>query len=89
MLAMNRTARLTEIRCPQCFLAVVQQIGGGLDTSLQHWTFGVGLKGVRTEEQAADVIRVVDECLAEVVAHGFPADAVNASLNTIEFQVTF
>lgn len=62
-------------------------VGGGLDTTLQHMTFSVGLKGVKTEENASAVIDMVNMCLAEVAEVGFSDDAIEASVNTIEFQL--
>jgi Zn-dependent M16 (insulinase) family peptidase len=62
-------------------------IGGGLDSTLQQMTFSVGLKGVASEANATLVVDLVLDCLGEMAMDGFPADAIEASLNTIEFQL--
>merc|ERR1719424_2164180 len=54
-------------------------MGGGLSDELKQATFSIGLKGVKPE----DVPKV--EALA--VSTLFEADAIEASLNTIEFSL--
>lgn len=61
-------------------------VGGGLSDELQQATFAVGLKGVAP----ADVDKVEPLVLAvlrQAAADGFAADAVTASLNTVEFAL--
>jgi Zn-dependent M16 (insulinase) family peptidase len=62
-------------------------IGGGLDTTLLQATFGIGLKGVTTEEDAAALETLILKTMESLSVTGFPQDAVEASMNTIEFQM--
>ncbi|KAM3567713.1 hypothetical protein VYU27_010147, partial [Nannochloropsis oceanica] len=61
-------------------------IGGGLDDTLLQNTFSVGLKGVK-EEDFSKVEQLVLEILQDCVKEGFPADAIAASVNSIEFSL--
>lgn len=61
-------------------------IGGGLSDELKQATFSVGLKGV-PPEKVADVEALVVKVLEEVVKAGFDDSAVEASMNSIEFQL--
>jgi len=61
-------------------------MGGGLSDELKQATFSIGLKGV----QPADVPKVealAIETLKKAAEDGFEADAIEASLNTIEFSL--
>jgi presequence protease len=61
-------------------------IGGGVDDSLRQITFSVGLKGV----DPADVNRVaevIQGTLADLVHTGLEREQIEASINTIEFQL--
>jgi len=61
-------------------------IGGGFGLSLQQASFGVGLKGVAAgAEQAEAVSRLILATLEAVAETGFAADAIEASMNTMEF----
>jgi Zn-dependent M16 (insulinase) family peptidase len=62
-------------------------IGGGLDTTLLQGTFGIGLKGVGTDEDAAALEALIIETLKELSVNGFPEDAIESTINTIEFQM--
>ena len=58
-------------------------MGGGLSDELKQATFSIGLKGVAPE----DVPKVEDLAIAtlkQAASDGFEADAIEASLNTIE-----
>jgi len=61
-------------------------IGGGLSDELKQATFSVGLKGVRPEN-VPEVEKLIISVLEDVVAKGFDKDAVEASLNSIEFSL--
>eukprot|EP00616_Rhizochromulina_sp_CCMP1243_P000175 CAMPEP_0118974666 /NCGR_PEP_ID=MMETSP1173-20130426/12764_1 /TAXON_ID=1034831 /ORGANISM="Rhizochromulina marina cf, Strain CCMP1243" /LENGTH=1033 /DNA_ID=CAMNT_0006924443 /DNA_START=71 /DNA_END=3172 /DNA_ORIENTATION=+ len=61
-------------------------IGGGLSDELSQATFSVGLKGVRAEDVSA-VERLVAETLEKIEAEGVEESAVEASLNSMEFQL--
>ncbi|KAJ1445570.1 Metalloenzyme, LuxS/M16 peptidase-like protein [Pelagophyceae sp. CCMP2097] len=61
-------------------------VGGGVGDSLKQATFSAGLKGV-TAENVAKVEALVVDTLAGAVRDGFDAEAVEASLNTIEFAM--
>jgi hypothetical protein len=61
-------------------------VGGGLSDELQQATYGIGLKGVAP----ADVDKVeplVLSVLQAAATDGFAADAVTASINTVEFAL--
>ena len=59
-------------------------IGGGLSDELKQPTFAVGLKGVEADKVDA-VEALVLETLEEIAETGFDAEAVAASMNTVEF----
>jgi len=61
-------------------------IGGGLSDELKQATFSAGLKGVKPDDVPA-VEALVQSTLAQVAAAGFDADAVEASMNTVEFSL--
>ncbi len=61
-------------------------VGGGVSDELKQMTFSVGLKGVAKE----DVGKVEDlaiKTLADVARNGFEQEAIDASLNTVEFDL--
>jgi Zn-dependent M16 (insulinase) family peptidase len=61
-------------------------IGGGLDTETRQMTFSAGLKGVDPARTAA-VVTLVLETLAVLARDGIDPDTVEASVNTLEFQL--
>jgi len=61
-------------------------MGGGLSDELKQATFSIGLKGVKPED-VPKVEELAISTLAKAAAEGFPQDAIEASLNTIEFQL--
>ena len=61
-------------------------MGGGLSDELKQATFSVGLKGVEPDN-VAKVEELALTTLQGVAARGFGADEVEASMNTIEFQL--
>lgn len=60
--------------------------GGGLSDELLQATFSVGMKGVQ-QSDVRKVEELVRNQLAEAADRGFPADAVEAALNTYEFKL--
>jgi len=60
--------------------------GGGFSDDLKQSTFSVGLKGVKKDD-VPKVEALIDETLRKVVKEGFEADAVEATMNSIEFSV--
>jgi presequence protease len=60
--------------------------GGGLSDELLQATYSVGLKGVKEGKMAEAELLILDT-LAKVQKEGFTADDIEASLNTIEFQM--
>jgi presequence protease len=60
--------------------------GGGLSDELLQATYSVGLKGVK-EENMENAEQLILDTLAKVEKEGFTADDIEASLNTIEFQM--
>eukprot|EP01062_Namystynia_karyoxenos_P067198 TRINITY_DN61095_c0_g1_i1.p1 TRINITY_DN61095_c0_g1~~TRINITY_DN61095_c0_g1_i1.p1 ORF type:complete len:1144 (+),score=404.60 TRINITY_DN61095_c0_g1_i1:76-3432(+) len=61
-------------------------IGGGVADHLLQWTFHVGLKGV-SKENTTKVTELVLSTLRQIAEQGVPADAVEASINSIEFAL--
>ena len=61
-------------------------MGGGLSDELKQATFSIGLKGVKPDD-VAKVEELAVSTLAAAAKDGFDADAIEASLNTIEFSL--
>jgi len=61
-------------------------MGGGVSDELKQATFSIGLKGVKPED-VSKVEELAITTLAQVAADGFEADALEASLNTVEFRL--
>jgi len=61
-------------------------MGGGLSDELKQATFSIGLKGVKPED-VPKVEALAVETLKQAAVDGFEADAIEASLNTIEFSL--
>ena len=62
--------------------------GGGYSSGLQQATWQVGLKGVVLGDVAKEqVTNLILETLEQCAATGFEADAIEASMNTIEFRL--
>ena len=60
--------------------------GGGLEDELLQPTYGVGLKGVAPGNVAA-VEQLIHDTLTKLSVEGFTQQAVDASVNTIEFSL--
>jgi presequence protease len=60
--------------------------GGGLSDELLQATYSVGLKGVQ-KEKVAEAEQLILDTLAKVEKEGFAEDDIEASLNTMEFQM--
>jgi len=60
--------------------------GGGLSDELLQATFSVGMKGVKGDD-VSDLEKLIVETFEKVAKDGFEADAIAASMNTIEFQL--
>ncbi len=61
-------------------------VGGGLNDHLRQMTFSVGLKGIAVED-AGQVERLIEETLVGLARNGIESEMLEASLNTIEFQL--
>lgn len=61
-------------------------IGGGIDSDLLQPQFSIGLKGV-LEDDTQKVEELVISTLTKLVEEGFGSDAIEASMNTIEFSL--
>lgn len=61
-------------------------MGGGVSDELKQATFSIGLKGVKPDD-VPKVEELATSTLAQAVADGFEDDAIEASLNTIEFSL--
>uniref|UniRef100_A0A7S2CTU1 Peptidase M16C associated domain-containing protein n=1 Tax=Haptolina brevifila TaxID=156173 RepID=A0A7S2CTU1_9EUKA len=61
-------------------------MGGGVADELKQATFSIGLKGVKKED-VAKVEELAIETLRAAAKSGFDEDAIEASLNTIEFSL--
>ncbi|MDX1412467.1 MAG: insulinase family protein, partial [Nitrospirales bacterium] len=60
--------------------------GGGLSGNLRELTFGVGLKGIDSED-AGQVEKLILDKLRELADSGFEQDMIEAAVNSIEFQL--
>ena len=60
--------------------------GGGLSDELLQATFSIGMKGVKAEN-VSPLEQLIVDTLEKVAKEGFEADAIAASMNTIEFQL--
>jgi len=60
--------------------------GGGLSDELLQATFSIGMKGVMPDD-VPKLEKLVIDTLEKVVKEGFEADAIAASMNTIEFSL--
>lgn len=61
-------------------------VGSGVEDELLQPQFSIGLKGV-SEDDIQKVEELVMSTLKNLVEEGFDADAVEASMNTIEFSL--
>ncbi|CAM9175888.1 unnamed protein product, partial [Ascophyllum nodosum] len=61
-------------------------IGGGLSSELLQNTFSIGLKGV-LKENVPKVEALVLETLEKIAEEGFDQEAIDASINSIEFNL--
>ncbi|XP_027105923.1 presequence protease 1, chloroplastic/mitochondrial-like [Coffea arabica] len=61
-------------------------VGGGIEDELLQPQFSIGLKGVQ-EDNIQKVEELIMKCLKQLEEDGFDSDAVEASLNTIEFSL--
>eukprot|EP00244_Chara_vulgaris_P009641 TRINITY_DN4184_c0_g2_i1.p1 TRINITY_DN4184_c0_g2~~TRINITY_DN4184_c0_g2_i1.p1 ORF type:complete len:1050 (+),score=217.40 TRINITY_DN4184_c0_g2_i1:309-3152(+) len=61
-------------------------IGGGLEDELRQPQFAIGLKGV-AEEDVGKVEELIFSTIKKLADEGFDPEAVEASMNTIEFSL--
>ncbi|XP_078441624.1 presequence protease 1 [Wolffia australiana] len=61
-------------------------VGGGMEDELLQPQFSIGLKGV-SEDDIQKVEELVMSTLEKLAEEGFDSDAVEASMNTIEFSL--
>lgn len=61
-------------------------VGGGIEDELLQPQFSIGLKGV-SEDDIQKVEELIMKTLENLAEEGFDADAVEASMNTIEFSL--
>ena len=63
-------------------------VGWGISTSLIQSLFSMGLNGVK-EEHVSDVEQLIIATMMEAADNGFTNDEISASMNTLEFQVSY
>jgi presequence protease len=61
-------------------------VGGGLDTDTRQMNFSIGLKGMEMES-IPKMQQLVFDVLKNAASNGFEKDAIDASLNSIEFRL--
>jgi len=61
-------------------------VGGGVEDELLQPQFGIGMKGV-SEDDIHKVEELVTSTLKKLAEEGFDTDAIEASMNTIEFSL--
>lgn len=60
--------------------------GAGLEPDLRQAYFSIGLRSIRPEDGDA-VEALIMDTLADLAEHGVPAKAVEAALNSLEFEL--
>ncbi|TNE47786.1 MAG: peptidase M16 [Deltaproteobacteria bacterium] len=60
--------------------------GGGLSDHLRQMTFSVGLKGIKAAD-AENVQALIKETLQSIADNGFTPELVEATINTLEFNL--
>ena len=60
--------------------------GGGIDHNVREMYFSTGLKGIKVDD-ASKVEQVVFDTLRELAENGIEQEMIDASLNTIEFNL--
>lgn len=61
-------------------------VGYGLEDELRQPTFAIGLKGVSAED-IPKVEKLIFDTIAEIAEEGFTQEAIDSSVNTIEFSM--
>jgi hypothetical protein len=61
-------------------------VGGGVDNNIRESSYSIGLKGVQPGDEDKVEALILDT-LKDLAKNGFPQDQVEASLNTIEFNL--
>jgi Zn-dependent M16 (insulinase) family peptidase len=61
-------------------------IGGGLDNQIRQMLFSTGMKGIAPDE-ADKVETLIVETLQDLATNGIDPETIEASLNTVEFQL--
>ena len=61
-------------------------VGFGLEDELRQPTFAIGLKGVAAED-IPKVEKLIEETIAKIAEEGFTQEAIDSSVNTIEFAM--
>lgn len=61
-------------------------IGGGLSEELQQATYGIGMKGVN-KNNIQQLEELIKNSLLNISLNGFNSNAIESSLNTIEFSI--
>lgn len=59
---------------------------GGMSTELIQAVFSVGMKGIQ-DKKNPEVEKLILDTLTKLSEEGFHADAITASINTIEFRL--
>eukprot|EP00916_Digyalum_oweni_P002629 GHVL01004771.1.p1 GENE.GHVL01004771.1~~GHVL01004771.1.p1 ORF type:complete len:1027 (+),score=170.15 GHVL01004771.1:40-3081(+) len=63
-------------------------VGGGFMSELQQVIFSVGLKDVQSQDSSKDEVqKVIMSTLEDCVENGFPDDAIESAMNTVEFSL--
>jgi len=61
-------------------------VGGGVQNDIREAFYSIGLKGVEPK-QASQVETLILDTLKHLAEHGFATDQVEASMNTVEFNL--
>jgi Zn-dependent M16 (insulinase) family peptidase len=61
---------------------------GGLESSLQQWTFTVGASGIKNEENVEFTRTAVKEKLNRLVTDGFGEEQIKAAMNKVDYKVS-
>ena len=61
---------------------------GGLEYSLQQWTFSIGVSGVNNENDVERTRQAITDKLNSIVSEGFSEDHLSAAMNKVAFKVS-
>lgn len=68
---------------------VADDVFGGLDSTLQQWTFTLGVSGAHNSQAAARSRQAISDELVKIAENGFGEDIMKAALESLDLRVSF